>query len=148
MWKETPRPVELRKEFPDIALHLESSFVKIGLETLGIKYSVTTQAKQKHFQIELNDNFTLRISPVDKGMQGYGEFLSWYMPSNHAAEGTIMPSPSIRAFVQLIENTKDRKVIVYSFTDHQENIEDLIRSSLNYIFHATGRKFRPVMRRK
>ncbi len=153
MWDETPSSWQLRMAFPQEAKSLEDVLVSDSLQSLGLISTKLGSRKATQFRIKLQNNYELVISPVDKGAEGYGEWFSWHAPApahahanpNHEAP---MPEPSIRAHVQLFYSDEIGRSQIYSFTNHHQNVETLIRSALSGIHQDLGLKLKPVIKRR
>ena len=151
MWDETPSAWDLRMSFPREARHLEDIYVADWLQTLGLQSSKIATHKTTQFRIKLEDNYELVISPVDKGADGYAEWFSWHVPAHahtNAKSAAPMPEASIRAHIQLFYSDETGRSLIYSFTNHHENVETLIRSALSNIHHDLGLKLRPILKKR
>lgn len=151
MWDETPTSWQLRMAFPAEARALEDILISDWLQHLGLVATKVAKSKSSVFRIKLVDNYELQISPVDKGVNGYGEWFSWHTPSHvHAGEvtGEQLPESSIRAHVQLMYSDETGRSQIFSFTHHHQNVESLIRTALHSIHHDLGLKLKPQLRRR
>ena len=59
-----------------------------------------------------------------------------------------MPEASIRAHIRLFYSDEIGRSQIYSFTNHHQNVETLIRSALVGIQQDLGLKLKPVIKRK
>ena len=151
MWDETPSAWDLRMSFPREARHLEDIYVADWLQTLGLQSSKIATRKTTQFRIKLENNYELVISPVDKGADGYSEWFSWHVPAHARSASTSessMPEASIRAHIRLFYSDEIGRSQIYSFTNHHQNVETLIRSALIGIQQDLGLKLKPVIKRK
>jgi hypothetical protein len=151
MWDETPSAWQLRMAFPQEAKALEDILVAEFLQSLGLLSNKIASRKASSFQIKLEDNYELVISPVDKGAEGYSEWFTWHVPSHahiNANSAPIMPEPSIRAHIRLFYSDEAGRSQIYSFTNHHENVEVLIRAALNNIHQDLGLKLKPVIKKR
>ena len=151
MWDETPTSWQLRIAFPSIAKALEDTFVADYIHSLGLISTRVATRKATNFRIQLEDNYELILSPVDKGADGYSEWFTWHVPAHahtNAKSATPMPEPSIRAHIRLFYTDENGRSQIYSFTNHHENVETLIRSALSNIHHDLGLKLKPVLKKR
>jgi hypothetical protein len=151
MWDETPSAWQLRMAFPQEAKTLEDTFVAQYIQSLGLVSSRIGARKTTNFCIKLEDNYELILSPVDKGAEGFSEWFTWHVPA-HAHTSTKpasqMPEPTIRAHIRLFYCDENGRSQLYSFTNHHENVETLIRSALGNIHHDLGLKLKPVLKKR
>ena len=151
MWDETPSSWQLRMAFPQEAKALEDVFVAEYIQSLGLVAVKIGTRKATNFRIKLEDNYELILSPVDKGADGYSEWFSWHTPAHahtHSNSAAPMPEPSIRAHIRLLYSDENGRSQIYSFTNHHENVESLIRSALSSIHHDLGLKLKPVIKKR
>jgi hypothetical protein len=59
-----------------------------------------------------------------------------------------MPEPSIRAHIRLFYSDEIGRSQIYSFTNHQENVEVLIRAALKNIHQDLGLKLKPLLKKR
>lgn len=151
MWDETPSAWQLRMAFPQEAKVLEDTFVAEYIQSLGLVSKRISARKITNFCIKLEDNYELILSPVDKGADGYSEWFSWHVPAHahlNPKSPAPMPEPTIRAHIRLFYSDETGRSQIYSFTNHHENVETLIRSSLSNIHHDLGLKLKPVLKKR
>ncbi len=151
MWDETPSAWQLRMAFPQEAKALEDTFVAEYIQSLGLVSTRIGARKTTNFCIKLEDNYELILSPVDKGAEGYSEWFSWHVPAHahtNAKSPAPMPEPTIRAHIRLFYSDENGRSQIYSFTNHHENVETLIRSALSNIHHDLGLKLKPVLKKR
>lgn len=149
MWKNTPNPWELRQIFPEEARLLEDYYLLTELQSLEVVFIKSKLKKSTIFKVALNDPYELWVSPVDIGPQGQSEWFSWFKPHNHISpQHSNSKAPeyemSIRAYIQLIKKDHEKNIVHHSFTNAQETIEDLLRSSLICIHRDTGLQLSPI----
>ena len=135
MWKNTPDPWELRQMFPEEARLLEDYFLLTELRSLEVVFTKSRLKKATIFKVALTDSYRLWVSPVDIGPRGQTEWFTWHKPHNHnSPHQPNSKAPeyqmSIRACIQLVKEDQKKIVVRHSFTNAQETIEDLLRSSL------------------
>lgn len=151
MWDETPSAWQLRMAFPQEAKALEDILVAEYIQSLGLFSHKMASRKASSFHIKLEDNYELVISPVDKGADGYSEWFTWHVPSHahtNAQSASPMPEPSIRAHIRLFYSDEIGRSQIYSFTNHQENVEVLIRAALKNIHQDLGLKLKPLLKKR
>jgi hypothetical protein len=151
MWDETPSSWQLRMAFPQEAKALEDIFVADNIQSLGLVSLKIGTRKATNFRIKLEDNYELILSPVDKGAEGYSEWFTWHVPAHantNPNSAAPMPVPSIRAHIRLFYSDETGRSQIYSFTNHHENVETLIRSALSNIHHDLGLKLKPILKKR
>lgn len=151
MWDETPSAWQLRMAFPQEAKALEDTYVAEYIQSLGLVSARIASRKATNFRIKLEDNYELILSAVDKGAEGFSEWFTWHVPAHaHTNSGSVaqMPEPTIRAHIRLFYSDETGRSQIYSFTNHHENVETLIRSALSNIHHDLGLKLKPVLRKR
>lgn len=152
MWEEAPSSWQLRMAFPREARALEDLHVSESLRSLGLMAKRVTSRRQTAFRVLLTENYELQISPVDKGADGSGEWFSWHAPARTRANQSIAKNEilesSVRAHVQLFYSDENGRSVIYSFTQHHQDVESLIRSSLRGIHQDLGLKLKPVVKRR
>jgi hypothetical protein len=149
LWIETPTAWELRVAFPKEAIALEDILVADWLQSLGLTSNRVSGLKASQFRIKLEDNYELLISPVDRGAEGYAEWFTWHQPQHSHVEGKTlaqMPEPSMRAYIQLFYADETGRSQLYSFTNHHQNVESLIRTALQNIHQDLGLKLKPIVK--
>lgn len=151
MWDETPSSWQLRMAFPQVAKALEDIVVADYIRSLGLVSVKIGTPKATNFRIKLEGSYELVISPVDKGGDGYSEWFTWHVPAqaqSNANCAVTMPESSIRSHIRLFYSDEVGRSEIYSFTNHHENVETLIRSSLSMIHHDLGLKLKPVIKKR
>lgn len=150
MWKTNPHPWELRLQFPEEARALEDVFIEDELKGLGLMYKKARSKRKTTFKIALTNSMELWISPIDVGPQGQSEWITWHEPHHHS-HSTRSSIPelliSIRACVQLISKECGKAQVLHTFTNLQNNLEDLIRSSLICIHRDYGHQLSPLLKK-
>ena len=151
MWDETPTSWQLRMAFPQEAKALEDIFVADYIQSLGLVSVKIGTRKATNFRIKLKDSYELVISPVDKGGDGYSEWFTWHVSAHAHTNANCevrMPEASIRAHIRLFYSDEVGRSEIYSFTNHHENVETLIRSALSMIHHDLGLKLKPILKKR
>ena len=151
MWKNIPDPWELRLMFPEEARLLEDVYLLDELQSLGISFSKLKLKKSTTFKIALNDPYELWVSPVDIGPCGQTEWFTWHKPNHRNPDqqnSFNLPEYQmhIRACIQLIRKDDQKNVVFHSFTNAQDSIEDLLRSSLMCIHRDIALQLTPVIK--
>jgi hypothetical protein len=151
MWKNTPDPWELRQMFPEEARLLEDYFLLTELRSLEVVFTKSRLKKATIFKVALSDSYELWISPVDIGPRGQTEWFTWHKPHNHnSPHQPNSKAPeyqmSIRACIQLVKKDQKKIIVRHSFTNAQETIEDLLRSSLMCIHRDIGLQLLPIIK--
>ena len=71
MWRDTPTPMDLRDAFPDVAMTLDTDYIMNDLKRLGIQHIRRVRRKSVTFEIPMFPHYIMRITPVDKGAEGF-----------------------------------------------------------------------------
>ena len=145
MWHNTPSPDDLRKVFPELALALETDFLCESLDRLGIQYIRRRRKKMAIIEVAMEQGFLLRISPVDKGWDGYGEFLTWSWLHLQDEDEAPIRTCSVRAYIEIIDLNSKGEEKTIAFTTHQEDASGLISSAIDGMRHITGRSLKPIV---
>ncbi len=148
MWRNTPAPGDLRDMHPEVALTLDTEYMIAELRELGIQHVRRYRKKSVVIEIAMMPNHLMRISPVDKCANGFGEWTTWYWTSgDHESPPELRRS--IRAHVEVIDLQVAGQQPAASFTCHNDDTESLIRNAITGMRHVSGVKLEPVvMRRK
>jgi hypothetical protein len=147
MWRNTPSAADLRDTFPDVAMFLDTDLIKIQLEKLGIQNLRRNRKRSVSIEIPMHPHHLMRITPVDKGAEGYSEWMTWYWQTSDDEERRELAC-SIRAHVEIIDvDSQDPKSEV-SFTLHNDDIESLIKNAIVGMRHTSGVQLKPVITRR
>ena len=95
----------------------------------------------------MHPHHLMRITPVDKGAEGYSEWMTWYWQTSDDEESGELAC-SIRAHVEIIDvDSQDPKSEV-SFTLHNDDIESLIKNAIVGVRHTNGVQLKPIITRR
>jgi hypothetical protein len=148
MWRETPSPMDLRDAFPDVAMVLDTDYIMNDLKKLGIQHIRRIRRKSVSFEIAMHPHHIMRITPVDKGADGFAEWMTWYWQQPDCEESAPSLSYSIRAFVEIVDLEKKDSLGNISFTIHNDDIESLIKNAITGMKHMTGVRIKPIVIRR
>jgi hypothetical protein len=147
MWRNTPAPGDLREQHPEVALTLDTEFLSADLKRLGIQHIRRYRRKSAVIEMVMLPHHLMRIAPVDKGANGYGEWTTWYWTSGDEETQPELRS-SIRAHIEIIDMKATDEQPCASFTSHNDDIEALVRNAILGMRHITGVKIEPVVIRR
>jgi len=108
-WHKETSANSLRDQFPKEALKMETDVNLYELKTLGIQKRVkwSTGCKSVTIIMEAKPNHRIRLSPVDKGTDGYFEWMTFIPPQKERPQTSqiegMLPDYSLRAFVEIID---------------------------------------------
>jgi len=148
MWRETPTPMDLRDSFPDLAMSLETDFLANELKVLGIQHIKKTKKKSVTFELPMQPHHLLRITPTDRGSDGFSEWMTWHWQQSEDHESPPQLAYSIRAYVEIIDTKYESSLGNVSFTLHNDDLESLIKNAITGMRHMTGTRLKPVLIRR
>ena len=148
MWRETPSAMDLRDAFPDIAMTLETDFLMNDLKKLGIQHIRRIRRKSVAFEVAMHPHHLLRITPTDKGSEGFSEWMTWHWQHGDDCDTPPQLTYSIRAHVEIIDVEDKESLGNVSFTIHNDDIESLIKNAITGMRHMTGIRIKPVVIRR
>ena len=90
----------------------------------------------------------MRITPVDKGAEGFAEWMTWYWQRPDDEESAPQLSYSIRAHVEIVDAEQKDSLGNVSFTIHNDDIESLIKNAIVGMKHMSGVRIKPVVIRR
>jgi len=140
MWPRTVSPRKLRDALPDVSLKLESEQLRNDLQKLGIRFIYRRTRKSACFEIDMTPHHTLRITPVDRGIDQFAEWFSWYQENRDGKETLVT---SIRCYAT-IKNNLDLTTPVYAFTIHMDSLFDVIQCAIFNYKHFSGTEISPI----
>ena len=148
MWRDTPTPMDLRDSFPDVAMALDTDYIMNDLKKLGIQHIRRVRRKSVTFEIPMFPHYIMRITPVDKGAEGFAEWMTWYWQRPDDDESAPQLSYSIRAHVEIVDAEQKDSLGNISFTIHNDDIESLIKNAIVGMKHMSGVRIKPVVIRR
>ena len=108
-WHKEVSASSLRDKLPKSAFKMETEVNLYELKTLGIQKRVkwSTGCKSVTIIIDAKPNHRVRLSPVDKGTDGYFEWMTFMSPQKDRPQTSqiegMLPEYSLRAFVEIID---------------------------------------------
>ena len=144
MWPKAVSPRTLRDSLPDVALKLESEQLRSDMHKLGIRFATRRSRKTTCFEIDMFPHHTLRIAPVDRGVDQYSEWFSWYQETK---DGKEVLTTSIRCYVT-IKNNFEIDTHVYALTIHNDSMYDIIQCAIFHYKNFSGVEITPVTTNK
>jgi len=132
-FKYTPSAGHLRELLPDVAAHMEEDFVTGQLRSLGIVFIKRRVKREKVIDIPMTPHHLMRIRAVDIGPGGRKEFVT-FVRVNQTRIGEKVTKPAIRetirAHVEIVSTQDVDGFSTFSYTLHEESMEDIIWSAI------------------
>jgi hypothetical protein len=151
MWRKDVTPNDLRMILPDTALQMETMVHCFELRKLQIKHKVKWSAGRKNVTIIIpaTPNHEIRISPIDRAMQGFAEWNTYSTPMRQRSLESDFerrfPEYAIRAYVQ-VKNCSDSNLdSCLSFTITGRNIENLLREIVGFYKNSKNIEIDPFI---
>jgi len=135
-WHKETSANSLRDQFPKEALKMETDVNLYELKTLGIQKRVkwSTGCKSVTIIMEAKPNHRIRLSPVDKGTDGYFEWMTFILPQKERQQTSqiegMLPDYSLRAFVEIIDLKDQTEEANLSRTMTGMNMQHLLKSAI------------------
>jgi hypothetical protein len=135
-WHKETSANSLRDQFPKEALKMETDVNLYELKTLGIQKRVkwSTGCKSVTIIMEAKPNHRIRLSPVDKGTDGYFEWMTFIPPQKERPQTSqiegMLPDYSLRAFVEIIDLKDQTEEANLSRTMTGMNMQHLLKSAI------------------
>jgi len=135
-WHKETSANSLRDQFPKEALKMETDVNLYELKTLGIQKRVkwSTGCKSVTIIMEAKPNHRIRLSPVDKGTDGYFEWMTFIPPQKERQQTSqiegMLPDYSLRAFVEIIDLKDQTEEANLSRTMTGMNMQHLLKSAI------------------
>lgn len=146
----TPSAGQLREMLPEVAAHMEEDFVINQLRELGIVFVQRRRKGELVIEIPLSLNFLMRIRAVDVGPGGRKEFIT-FVRIQQARMGNKVTQPTvketIRAHVEIISLEVGDTFDTFSYTLHEDNVEDIIRCAIEGAYQTRNLMLKPVKKR-
>lgn len=142
--KRQPKEItslELRRALPEVALRMETEHLIHEAEKLGLVVTVTRGKRICRIGIELTHCHTLRLSPVDKGAQGTGEWFT-FMNGNHQCKKSH-PEYVMRVHAEIIDQLTPEENRIESVTVVGASLGMVLREALGAYELLTGKKLAP-----
>ena len=142
--KRQPKEVtslELRRALPEVALRMETEYLLHEAEKLGLLATVTRGKRICRIGIELTHFHTLRLSPVDKGAQGTGEWFT-FMNRNHQCKKSHTEYV-MRVHAEIIDQFLPKENRIESVTVAGTSLDLVLRKALGAYELLTGKLLAP-----
>ena len=146
MWRDTPSSMEMHDKFPELALRLETEYLINDLQQLGIKHTYRIRRKSVTIEVSMHPQHLLRITPTDKGSDGFSEWMTWHWSHVEDYEKPPQLNYSVRAHVEVFDLHNGNLDYNASFTIHEDDIEGLIRIAIKAMHQITGIRIKPVVK--
>lgn len=132
--------LDLRRALPEVALRMETDHLIHEAEKLGLVVTVSRGKKISRIGIELTHFHTLRISPVDRGAHGVGE---WFTFMNHDGNCGRHPEYMMRVHAEIIDQFGLGNNQVESVTVAGPSLDMVLREALGAYEFLTGKGLAP-----
>ena len=135
-WHKEVSASSLRDKLPKSAFKMETEVNLYELKTLGIQKRVkwSTGCKSVTIIIDAKPNHRVRLSPVDKGTDGYFEWMTFISPQKDRPQTSqiegILPEYSLRAFVEIIDLKDQTRESNLSRTMTGMNMQHLLKGAI------------------
>lgn len=135
-WHKEISANSLRDKFPKEALKMETDVNLYELKTLGIQKRVKWKSgfKSVTIVIDAKPNHQILTSPVDKGADGYAEWMTFMSPQKERPQTiqneSMVPDYTLRAFVEIIDLKDQTGESNLSRTMTGVNMQHLLKSAI------------------
>jgi hypothetical protein len=149
-FKYTPSAAQLRELLPEVAAHMEEDFVTMQLRSLGILFTKRRVKREIVFEIPMTPNHLMRIRAVDIGPGGQKEFVTFVrVTQTRVGDKVTKPAmkETIRAHVEIVSTQDVDGFSTFSYTLHEESMEDIICSAIKGAQQTRNLTLMPLDRR-
>ena len=135
-WHKEVSASSLRDKLPKSAFKMETEVNLYELKTLGIQKRVkwSTGCKSVTIIIDAKPNHRVQLSPVDRGTDGYFEWMTFMPPQKDRPQTSqiegMLPDYSLRAFVEIIDLKDQTGESNLSRTMTGMNMQHLLKSAI------------------
>ena len=123
-------PLELRRALPDTALHMETELLMAEAHELRLVAWKNRAKKVPQITIALSDGHFMHIKPVDRGADGYGEWMSFPNCDCGGAHSEYL----LRVVVEIEDLYSPIDASSEIFTIEADSLDNLVRRSLQIYF--------------
>ena len=149
-FKYTPSAGQLRELLPDVAAHMEEDFVTMQLRSLGIVFRKRRVKREIVIEIPMTPHHLMRIRAVDIGPGGQKEFMT-FVRVTQTRVGDKVTKPrmkeTIRAHVEIVSTQDVDGFSTFSYTLHEESMEDIICSAIKGALQTRNLTLMPLDKR-
>ena len=124
-------PLELRRALPDTALHMETDLLMAEALELRLIAWKNRAKKVPRITIALSDGHIMHIQPVDRGANGYGEWMSFPNCDCGAAHSEYL----LRVVVEIDDIYSPLYASREIFTIEANSLDNLVRKSLQTYYN-------------
>jgi hypothetical protein len=149
-FKYTPSAGQLRELLPDVAAHMEEDFVSGQLRTLGIVFIKRRVKREMVIEIPMTPHHLMRIRAVDVGPGGQKEFVTFVrITQTRVGDKVTKPAlrETIRAHVEIISTQDVDGFSTFSYTLHEDSMEDIIWSAIKGAHQTRNLTLMPLDKR-
>jgi hypothetical protein len=149
-FKYTPSAGQLRELLPDVAAHMEEDFVSGQLRSLGIVFIKRRVKREMVIEIPMMPHHLMRIRAVDVGPGGQKEFVTFVrVTQTRVGDKVTKPAlrETIRAHVEIISTQDVDGFSTFSYTLHEDSMEDIIWSAIKGAHQTRNLTLMPLDKR-
>jgi hypothetical protein len=149
-FKYTPSAGQLRELLPDVAAHMEKDFVSGQLRSLGIVFIKRRVKREMVIEIPMTPHHLMRIRAVDVGPGGQKEFVTFVrVTQTRVGDKVTKPAlrETIRAHVEIISTQDVDGFSTFSYTLHEDSMEDIIWSAIKGAHQTRNLTLMPLDKR-
>ena len=149
-FKYTPSAGQLRELLPDVAAHMEEDFVSGQLRSLGIVFIKRRVKREMVIDIPMTPHHLMRIRAVDVGPGGQKEFVTFVrVTQTRVGDKVTKPAlrETIRAHVEIISTQDVDGFSTFSYTLHEDSMEDIIWSAIKGAHQTRNLTLMPLDKR-
>jgi hypothetical protein len=149
-FKYTPSAGQLRELLPDVAAHMEEDFVSGQLRSLGIVFIKRRVKREMVIEIPMTPHHLMRIRAVDVGPGGQKEFVTFVrVTQTRVGDKVTKPAlrETIRAHVEIISTQDVDGFSTFSYTLHEDSMEDIIWSAIKGAHQTRNLTLMPLDKR-
>jgi hypothetical protein len=146
----TPSAGQLRELLPDVAAHMEEDFVSGQLRSLGIVFIKRRVKREMVIEIPMTPHHLMRIRAVDVGPGGQKEFVTFVrVTQTRVGDKVTKPAlrETIRAHVEIISTQDVDGFSTFSYTLHEDSMEDIIWSAIKGAHQTRNLTLMPLDKR-
>lgn len=146
----TPSAGQLRELLPEVASRMEEEFVISQLRKLGIVFAKRRIKGELVIGIPLTPDHFMAIRAVDVGPGERKEFVTFVRVPKMRLGQRVKESSlkeTIRAHVKISTTNEDDSFAAFSYTLHEENMENIIRAAIEGTYQTRNLMLKPLMKK-
>lgn len=146
----TPTAGQLRELLPEVASKMEEEFVICQLRKLGIVFAKRRIKGELVIGIPLTPDHFMAIRAVDVGPGERKEFVTFVRVPKIRLGQRVKDSSlkeTIRAHVKISSTNQDETFSAFSYTLHEENMENIIRAAIEGTYQTRNLMLKPILKK-